>query len=131
MEKLISDLPKWKTELSPEDYDQVLINMVMFFGTVPSLPNALLGSSEPDAIRFMGRLDVASDVLSSFGAEFEQPNWIKAAASFLSAGRSIEQITNIVVDYRTKKADKTSFLPKAFSEVLAGMDEGFALIQNA
>ena len=131
LEKLISDLPRWKTELSTEEYNEVLMNMVMFFGTLPSLPNALLGSPEPDAIRFMGRLDVASNVLSSFGTEFEQTNWIKAANSFLSAGRSIEQITNIAVDYLTKKTDETDVLPEAFSEVLAGMDEGFALIQNS
>ncbi len=131
VEKLICDLPRWKTELSTEEYDQVLTNMVMFFGTVPSLPNALTGSPEPDEIRFMGRLDVASNVLSNFGIEFEQTNWLKAADSFLSAGRSIEHITNIVVDYLTKKADETNALPEAFSEVLAGMDEGFTLIQNA
>jgi hypothetical protein len=130
MEKLICDLPKWKTELSLDEYDQVLTNMVLFFGTVPSLPNLLQGSSEPDLLKFMGRLDVASDVLSSLGTEFEQSNWIKAAASFLNAGRSIEQITNIVVNYLTKKADETRFLPEAFSDVLAGMDEGFTLIKS-
>ena len=128
--KLIGDLPKWKTELEPTEYDKSMTNMIRFFGTVPSLPNALYGISEPDQSRFMGKLDVASDVLTSLGMEFDRANWVRAAEAFWKAGESIEQITNIVTDYLTKKADETDFLPKAFTAVLAGMDEGFALIKS-
>ena len=130
LQKLICDLPKWKTELSPEDYKKALSNMVMFFGTVPMLPNVLLGIEEPDTVRFMARLDVASDVLLRLGTEFEQSGWIGAANAFLKTGQSVEQISNIVVGYLTKKTDETDFLPDVFEQVLTEMGEGFELLRS-
>jgi hypothetical protein len=46
--KFINELPKVKCELMKEDYDKILVNMVTFFGEVPTVPNALRGINEPD-----------------------------------------------------------------------------------
>ena len=53
-EKFIQKLPMLKSELKKEDYNKILSNMVAFFGTVPTVPNALRGFKEPDEMSFGG-----------------------------------------------------------------------------
>jgi hypothetical protein len=65
--KFIHELPKLKSELTKEDYDKILANMVTFFGTVPTVPNALRGIKEPDEVRFGGGFDKMSRVLNDMG----------------------------------------------------------------
>lgn len=39
-QKVINELPTLKDDIGKEEYDKILINMVMFFGEVPTIPNA-------------------------------------------------------------------------------------------
>lgn len=129
-EKLISEMPKWRGELTTEEYNKVLTNMIMFFGTVPTLPNALYGLSEPDTIQFAGRFDYASEMLAGFGAEYQNERWTSASRSFAQCGQLIERITGLTVNYLVGKNDEMSSVPALFTDVLALMREGFLQLDD-
>ena len=70
LEKMIRELPDWKKQLTKEDYDKILLNMVTFFGTVPTVPNALKGIAEPDEIRYRGTFDKMARMLVEIGTDW-------------------------------------------------------------
>ena len=127
-EKFIGELPKWKDELGKEDYDKLLENMVMFFGTVPTIPNALKGINKPDDVVFKGGFDKMSRMLSSMGTEYSNEKWKEAADIFEGAASAIEKISEIIIAYLTDEKDETKGLPELFSDVLEKMKEGFCLL---
>lgn len=124
-EKFITELPNWRNELSKEEYDRVLLNMVQFFSTVPTVPNALLGIDEPDDVAFGGGFDKASVVLSRLGLEYGDDKMIEAAAIFGGGASIISRIKDVIVAYLTNGADKTEELPGLFAEILLIMKNGF------
>lgn len=128
-EKFIKDLPNWKIELSKEDYDKILYNMVQFFGTVPTIPNALRGIDEADTIAFGGGFDKAAVVLSSLGKEYNDTSMTKAAEIFDGAAPIIAQIKEIIVDYLTNRCDGTGGLPALFTQVAHAMKSGFEALK--
>lgn len=128
-EKFIKELPNWKNELSKEDYDKILYNMVQFFGTVPTVPNALLGIDEADTISFGGGFDKAAVVLSSLGKEYHDIGMTTAATIFGSAAPVINQIKEVIVDYLINKHDGTNELPELFSQVSHSMKSGFEVLE--
>ena len=124
-EKFIKELPNWKNELSKEDYDKILYNMVQFFGTVPTIPNALQGINEPDTIEFGGGFDKAAVVLSTLGKEYNDEGMAKAAEIFDAAAPIINQIKEIIVGYLVNKYNQTDELPALFTQVAYNMKVGF------
>lgn len=124
-EKFILELPKWKSEFSKEEYDKLLFNMVQFFGTVPTIPNALLGVDEPDEIAFGGGFDKASVVLSQLGMEYSDHAMAKAAATFGKGAAVISKIKDVITNYLSNKKDETAELPALFADVLTIMKNGF------
>lgn len=128
-EKFIKDLPNWKTELLKEDYDKILYNMVQFFGTVPTIPNALRGIDEADTIEFRGGFDKVAAVLSSLGKEYNDISMTKAAEIFGSAAPIIAQIKEIIVNYLTNRCDGTDELPALFTQVAHAMKSGFETLE--
>ncbi len=127
-EKFISELPKWKSEFSKEEYDKLLFNMVQFFGTVPTVPNALLGIAEPDDIAFGGGFDKASVVLSQLGMEYGDQSMLQAAAIFGEGAAVISKIKDVITDYLSNKKDETAELPALFADGLTIMRNGFAAL---
>lgn len=127
-EKFIHDLPKWKIELSKQDYDKVLANMVMFFGTVPTLPNALKKIDEPDNVVFRGGFDKMSNVLSFMGIEYHNERWTEAALIFEEGAAFIEKISDVIIAYLSGKADNTDLLPVLFADVLDKMKAGYSVL---
>ncbi|MGF7084732.1 BtrH N-terminal domain-containing protein [Ohessyouella blattaphilus] len=128
-EKFIKDLPNWKIELSKEDYDKLLFNMVQFFGTVPSVPNALRGINEPDTMEFGGGFDKVSVVLSQLGTEYSQPDMVEAAERFGSGAAVIAEIKEVIVDYLIDRYDGTDKLPTLFTQAAGIMKNGFAALE--
>lgn len=126
-EKFILELPNWKQEMSCEDYDRILTNMVMFFGTVPTVPNVLRGIDEPDSVVFRGGFDKMSRMLSTMGNDYKKGNWIKAAEIFGEGADVIESISTVIINYLSGKSDETSDLPVLFSDVLKVMKTAYAL----
>lgn len=127
-EKFISELPKLRNELTKGDYDKILTNMVTFFGTVPTVPNALRGINEPDEVNFGGGFDKMSRVLNDLGKEYENSTWLEAAGRFEEGSEIIFEIKNVMVAYLTGKNDKTDELPELFTNVLEIMMNGFVLL---
>lgn len=123
--KFIKELAKWKEELSKEDYDKILFNIVQFFGTVPTVPNALRGIDEPDEIEFCGGFDKISVVLSGLGKEYNDESMLKAADIFLEGAPIISKIKTIIVDYLAKNCDSTNDLPGLFTQAADIMKSGF------
>lgn len=125
LEKFINELPKWKDELSKDDYDKILYNMVQFFGTVPTIPNKLRGIDEEDTMEFGGGFDKAAVVLSSLGKEYDDTNMIIAAEIFANTALVVNQIKGIIVDYLSGNCDRTNQLPGLFTQVAHDMKYGF------
>jgi len=124
-EKFIKDLPNWKVELSKDDYDKILYNMVQFLGTVPTVPNKLRGIDEADTMEFGGGFDKAAVVLSDLGKEYDDTGMTTAAEIFVSAKPIITQIKEVIVDYLSNKCDETGQLPDLFTQVASAMKCGF------
>ncbi|WP_160680500.1 BtrH N-terminal domain-containing protein [Clostridium sp. C8-1-8] len=124
-EKFISELPKWKNELSKEEYDKILLNMVGFFGSVPTIPNAIKGVDEPDFVEFKGGFEKISIILRSIGDETNNYHWIQSSVFFDEGAEVIKQISEIIIKYLSNKEDNTQLLPKLFTKVLEKMIEGY------
>lgn len=124
-EKFISELPKWKEEISKEEYDKILTNMVEFFGTVPTIPNAIKGVDEPDLIEFKCGFDKMSKLLIYLGDETQNDYWAKSAVFFDKGAAVIKRISDIIIEYLSDKEDNTDLLHKLFAEVLESMIDGY------
>ncbi|MCC0639837.1 MULTISPECIES: BtrH N-terminal domain-containing protein [unclassified Clostridioides] len=127
-EKFIKELSQWKHELEKDDYDRILANMVMFFGTVPTIPNAIKGIEEPDSVEFKGGFDKMSKMLKSIGTEYKNDCWVQVAEIFEESAIIIEKISNIIIDYLLNKDDETEKLPLLFSEILKQMKSGYLML---
>lgn len=127
-EKFLAELPNWKNEFSKEEYDRLLLNMVQFFGAVPTVPNAILGVEAPDTVAFGGGFDKAGVVLSQLGLECRDRKMTEAAAIFGEGAAVIERVKDVITDYLTNKRDGTEELPYLFADVLAIMKSGFAAL---
>lgn len=128
LKKFIAELPDLKKQLTAEEYRQLLLNMVMFFGTVPALPNILSGNNEPDEIKYGGGFDKMSVVLDVMGQEYENPYWLQAATGYRAGADIIAEITNIITAYLTETSDNTDQLPVMFTKIKDIMTEGFKLL---
>ena len=124
-EKFIQELPRWKSELTREDYDRQLYQMVQFLGAVPTVPTALRGINEPDSVAFGGGFDKAAAVLESLGKEYHDEAMTTAAAAFRCAVPAIGQIKETIVEYLTGRRDETKRLPALFSQAADSMRAGF------
>lgn len=124
-EKFIAELPGLREKLGREEYDKILLNMVTFFGTVPTVPNAIKGIEEEDEVVYKGSFDKMGRMLDSMGREYSNEAWISAARIFESAGDEVEKISYIIINYLTDRADETCRLPDLFSCILEKMKQGY------
>lgn len=126
-EKFIRELPKWKTELSKEDYDKILTNMVRFYGTVPTIPNALRGIDKPDRTAFGGGFDKTATVLEALGNEYGDGAMLEAAEVFRGGAALINEIKEVIVAYLSGKKDDTAELPALYAKVRDVLDKGLEI----
>ena len=127
--KFINELSKWKHELSKEEYDKILVNIVQFFGTVPTIPNALLGINKPDEVEYCGGFDKINVVLSSIGEEYNDINMQKVSKIFFKAAPIITQIKEVIVDHLIGNCNVTEKLPLLFTQVANTMKYGFETLK--
>lgn len=128
-EKFIMELPTWKKQLGIENYNKQLFHMVQFYGTVPTIPNALCGISEPDEIVFGGGFDKISCVLSELSEEYKNDYYKAAAETFNCGVAVVEEIKNIIVEYLTNINDETNKLPSLYTQLKNIMIEGFSKLE--
>ncbi|BAK98038.1 hypothetical protein OBV_35060 [Oscillibacter valericigenes Sjm18-20] len=127
-QKFINEIPKLKCELTKENYNKLLANKVAFFGTVPTIPNALRRIKEPDEVNFGGGFDKMSRVLNDIGREYGNEAWLEASGRFKEGAVIISEITNVIVNYLTGESDGTNELPGLFTGVMKIMTDGFVLL---
>lgn len=128
--KFIHELPNWKKELTKDEYNKLLANMVEFFGTVPTIPNKLRGINQPDEVAFGGGFDKVNRVLSMLGQEYNDVNMIEAARVFGQGADIISRIKDVIVEYLIDYKDNTDDLPILFTEVADIMKEGFEILSQ-
>lgn len=124
-EKFIAELSGLREKLGREEYDKILLNMMTFFGTVPTVPNAIKGIEEEDEVVYKGSFDKMGRMLDSMGREYSNEAWISAAGIFESTGDEVEKISYIIINYLTDRADETCRLPDLFSYILEKMKQGY------
>ncbi|GLB28576.1 hypothetical protein LAD12857_04990 [Lacrimispora amygdalina] len=129
-QKFIQELPKLKSELTKEDYDNILSNLVMFFGAVPTVPNALRGIRKPDEVNFNGGFDKMCRVLNEIGKEFGNDTWLKVSIIFQQGAEIISEIKDVIVAYLTGEKDRTDELTELFTKIMEIMTEGFILLET-
>nr|WP_313258037.1 BtrH N-terminal domain-containing protein [Lacrimispora sp.] len=127
-EKFIQELPELKSELTKEEFHNILTNMVMFFGTVPTVPNALKGIKEPDEVSFDGGFDKISRILLELGKECGNEVWLEAADHFGEGAAIVSEITDVIVAYLTGANDRIVELPELFKKGMEIMTDGFILL---
>lgn len=130
LEKLINDLPDWKKQLSKEEYDKILYNMVRFLGTVPTIPNALQGIEEDDEMEYGGGFDKIAVVLAEVGAKNQDQTMLRASEEFQKGATVISKIKDIIVDYLTNQEDRTDEFPMLFKEIEQIMIKGFEILEG-
>lgn len=127
-QKFINELPTLKDDIGKEEYDKILTNMVMFFGEIPTIPNALKGIDEPDSIEFKGGFDKMSNILRYLGSETKNDYWTKSSIFFDKCGQVINKISDIIIEYLSGKEDNIDLLPGMFTEVLNNMIDGYKIL---
>lgn len=129
-DKFINDLPKWKSQLGKDEYDKILFNMVKFYGTVPTIPNALRGINGSDEVTFYGGFDKISKILSTLGNKFHNESWVLASDCFSKGALVISNIKDVIVNYLTGKINEPTELPSLYNTVKEIMIKGFNVLLN-
>ncbi len=130
LQKFIDELPELKKELTKDDYDRILINMVTFFGTVPTVPNALHGIVEPDEVNFCGGFDKMSRIMKHMGTDYDNETWLSVSDRLAEGAVIVSEITKAVVAYLTGENDRTNELPGLFTRVMEIMTDSFTLLSR-
>ncbi len=117
MYKLAKEFPHWQEELTKEDYDAALQNIIMYSGTVPKMPNRLLGINEPEFIRYMCGREQIAGVLAELGQDYHIDAWREAAALFLESGTILERMIDQMTGYLLKEEADLKELPKMIEAV--------------
>ncbi len=122
MYKFAKEFPQWQEELTKEDYVAALQNIIMYSGTVPKMPNRLLGIKEPEHIRYMCGREQISAVLAELGQDYQIDPWREAAALFIESGTILEKMIEQMTGYLLKEEPDLKDLPKMI-EAVAQIEE--------
>ncbi len=124
MRKLSKEILSWKDELTVEEYETALRNIVMFTGTVPILPNRLIMIEEKDEIEHRAARREYSTLLMKLGEKYGFHEWKAASNLFSKSGIIIQEMTNLIVEYLLKESKELNGLPnmkntfaKMFNEI--------------
>lgn len=99
MNKLAKELPNWENELGKEETAKIIRNTITFFGSVPTIPNKLLGIEKKDDVLFMCSREKMSKLMNDLGVEYKNERLTEAGKLFYNSGQEFEKLTNIFVDY--------------------------------
>jgi hypothetical protein len=104
--KFASEFPEWESELNAEDYRKCLMNIAMFTGTVPAMPNRLAGINAPDGIPRMACRERLCEVMTVLGCEYDNIDMTKSGEAFYESGKLIAAFADIVIDYLSGVNDR-------------------------
>lgn len=117
MRKLSKEILNWKDELTVEEYETALRNIVIFTGTVPILPNRLLMIEEKDEIEHQAARREYSTLLMKLGEKYGFQQWKVAGNLFSKSGIIIQEMTDLIVEYLLEQNRNINGLPNMINEI--------------
>jgi hypothetical protein len=117
MRKLAKEFCSWEDELTQSEYEETLRNIVMFTGSVPALPNRLLGDENDDKILHKGAREKLVSVLKQLGEDYQINAWVASTDYFVKSGELIEKMTNQIVEYLLKEREALDEIPTLINEI--------------
>lgn len=126
--KIAKDFPKWKKDLTVRGYENALRNLTEFFGTVPTLPNRLMGVEKEDQIRFQGGYDRYGEALIWLGEKYDHKDWCEAGQLFMDCGLYIEEVKKRIVSCLCDGEDTIEAIPSIFLEIAEIEEKAYKLI---
>ena len=126
MRKLARELPHWREELTAEQVDGALRNMVEFTGFPPAPPNRLTGYDAPDN-HAAGR-DGFAALLTRLAEPYDRPAWKEAAALFEQSGQVLERMTDATVDFILGESDTLEPVAELITEIASLEEQAYKMI---
>lgn len=115
--KAAKEFSSWKNSLSETEYKNALASITEYLGTVPKLPNEILGITGEEDICYRGNYNRLGNVLLQIGEEYERNDWLQAGSLFHRCGVLLEDLTNRIVRFYCYDEDCLSEIPDLFSEI--------------
>lgn len=128
--KIALEFPSWKSIFSEEKYKKVLAAITEFWGTVPKLPNQILGISEKEDICYDGNYKRLGNALLNLGQEYQRQDWVQAGRLFIQCGVLLENITNRIIKYYCLNEDSLSKIPGMFIEIGRYAEQAYQIIAD-
>lgn len=129
-ERIAREFPTWEEEYSEADYKYALTSLAECFGTVPKIPNRLMGIQEKEDIVFQANYNRLSAVLIQLGKEYNRKDWLKAGELFLQCGYKIEEITNRIIRFCCDNERCLEDIPAIFQEMGEYSKKAYSIILN-
>lgn len=117
MRKLSKEILSWEAELTVEEYETALRNIVMFTGTVPIIPNRLLMIEEKDEIEHQANRREYGTLLMKLGEKYGFEQWKVAGNLFSRSGIVIQEMTDLIVEYLMKESKEINRLPNMINQI--------------
>lgn len=117
MRKLSKEILNWEAELTVEEYETALRNIVMFTGTVPIIPNRLLMIEEKDEIEHQANRREYGALLMKLGEKYGFKQWKVAGNLFSKSGIIIQEMTDLIVEYLMKESKELNRLPNLINQI--------------
>jgi hypothetical protein len=124
LRKAAKEFANWEKELSSEGYRNSLLNMLEFMGTVPKLPNLVMGFDAPEdeSIRYQACREKMGNMLNSLGKTYRHRNWMDAGELFLESGKCFEGMAGLITNYLVKGENELQEIPALLLKI-AGLEE--------
>jgi hypothetical protein len=97
-------------------------------GTVPKLPDRMMGIPNSKDFPFCGCYDRFGNVLLAMGEKYDNENWTEAGKLFCECGQHFQMITNLIVSYVCDGKDVLDGIPKIYKEIGALSLQGYTLL---
>lgn len=125
MRKLSKEILNWKDELTLQEYEIALRNVVMCTGTVPILSNRLLMIEEKDEIEHQAARREYASLLIELGNKYGFQEWKVAGDLFKKSGIIIQEMTDLIVKYLLKESKELNRLPYMINEIADIEEEAY------
>ena len=117
IKRLAKEMVCWEKELGKEDTRKALLHMIKYLGSVPSIPNILLGSNEEDKVNFMCSRDKMSEVLIDLNDYFMDNKIINASILFNKSGQKFAILCKLLISYILGESNDLVDASKIISEI--------------
>jgi hypothetical protein len=128
--KLARELLHWSEELSEEQFDASLRHLVEYTGFPPAPPNRLTGYTvAPD--NHTGARDGFANLLTWLAKDYNRPVWAKAAVLFEQSGQTLEEMTDVIVDFILGECDTLESVSRLVAQVANLEEQAYTIIATS